>query len=72
MRRAARYVNRTMKEDGQYPDDENGMVLQQMAERGIDLARARVVDFEHVFPTEEAARTFEEAAKSLVMEVVSC
>ena len=42
----------------QFPDDENGAVLREMAEQGIDLISPRMVDFEHCFPNEAAARGF--------------
>ena len=41
-----------------FPDDENGQVLQQMAEQGDDLSVPREIDFAVIFPTEEAALKF--------------
>ncbi|MBV7258220.1 ribonuclease E inhibitor RraB [Erythrobacter crassostreae] len=38
--------------------DENQAVLTQIAGEGSDLSKSRVVDFEHVFPNEEAASRF--------------
>jgi hypothetical protein len=42
----------------QFPNDENGDVLRRMAAQGIDLVSPRVIDFEHCFPDEPAARAF--------------
>ena len=42
----------------QFPDDENGDVLRGIAAQGIDLVSPRVIDFEHCFPDEAAARAF--------------
>jgi len=44
--------------DVTFPDDENGQVLQQMAEQGDDLSVPREIDFAVIFPTEEAALKF--------------
>lgn len=41
-----------------FPDDENGAVLQHMADRGMDLTLPRTIEFEHCFPNEAAARAF--------------
>ncbi len=41
-----------------FPDDENGQVLQQMAEQGDDLSVPREIDFAVIFPSEEAALKF--------------
>jgi hypothetical protein len=51
-----------------YPNDENGHVLQRMAAQGIDMESPRVVDFEHCFPDEQSARAFREAIQSTVLE----
>ena len=53
----------------QFPDDENGDALRAMAAQGIDLVSPRVVDFEHRFPDEAAARAFVAAIQSTVGEV---
>jgi hypothetical protein len=50
----------------EFPDDENGDVLRAMAARGIDLMSPRLVDFEHCFPDEAAARGFFEAVAETV------
>lgn len=50
----------------QFPDDENGAVLQSMAERGLDLVSPRRIDFEHCFPNEAAARGFLAAIEGTV------
>lgn len=47
-----------MNEPLDFPDDENGDVLRQMAEQGDDLSVAREIDFSVIFPTEEAALQF--------------
>jgi hypothetical protein len=52
----------------QFPDDENGAVLQGMAEQGIDLASPRMMDFEHCFPNEASARKFLAAVVGTVQE----
>jgi hypothetical protein len=41
-----------------------------MAERGIDLVSPRMVDFEHCFPDEAAARQFLAAVEGTVHEVI--
>lgn len=41
-----------------FPDDENGQVLKQMAADGDDLSLPREIDFAVIFPTEEAALEF--------------
>lgn len=41
-----------------FPDDENGQVLQQMAAQGDDLSVPREIDFAVIFPAEDAAVTF--------------
>jgi hypothetical protein len=56
----------TRSED--FPDDENGDVLRRMAADGIDLVSPRVVDFEHCFPDEQAARAFHAAVLDSVLE----
>jgi hypothetical protein len=52
----------------QFPDDDNGAVLQRMAEGGTDLVSPRIVDFEHCFPDEASARGFLAVVKDLVLE----
>jgi hypothetical protein len=52
----------------QFPDDENGDVLRRMAAQGIDLVSPRIVDFEHCFPDEAAARSFLSAIEGTVLE----
>ncbi|MDR8523181.1 ribonuclease E inhibitor RraB [Shewanella fidelis] len=39
----------------QYPNDENGQVLQNMLERGVNLNREYEIDFFHLFKDEESA-----------------
>jgi hypothetical protein len=41
-----------------FPDDDNGDVLFGIAGRAGDLITPKAVDFEHVFPSEFAARSF--------------
>jgi hypothetical protein len=41
-----------------FPDDDNGDVLRRMASHGDNLAAPRNVDFEHIFPSIEAAFAF--------------
>ncbi|WP_109127374.1 ribonuclease E inhibitor RraB [Dyella sp. C11] len=47
-----------MSNEMNFPDDENGQVLRQMAEQGDDLSVPREIDFAVIFPTEEAALKF--------------
>lgn len=47
-----------MNSEATFPDDENGQVLQYMAEQGDNLSIPREIDFAVVFPTEEAALKF--------------
>jgi hypothetical protein len=47
-----------LNESTNFPDDENGEVLRQMAEQGDDLTLPREIDFSVIFPTEEAALKF--------------
>jgi hypothetical protein len=51
-----------------FPDDENGNVLRQMASNGIDLTSPRLVDFEHCFSDERSARAFQAAVAKTVHE----
>lgn len=51
-----------------YPDDENGAVLRDMAASGIDLMSSRIMDFEHCFPDEGAAKAFLAAVEGTVHE----
>ena len=39
----------------QYPNDENGQVLHNMLERGVNLNREYEIDFFHLFKDEESA-----------------
>ena len=41
-----------------FPDDENGDILQNMADAGDKLGVAREVDFSVIFPDEDAALQF--------------
>lgn len=47
-----------MNDSTDFPDDENGDVLRQMAEQGDDLSVPREIDFSVIFPTEDAALKF--------------
>lgn len=47
-----------MNSETDFPDDENGQVLRQMAEQGDDLSIPREIDFVVIFPSEEAALKF--------------
>ena len=51
-----------------FPDDEIGDVLRRMAAEGIDLVSPRVIDFEHCFPNEAAARAFLATVRANVKE----
>lgn len=42
----------------QFPDDENGDILYNMAEDGDNLSKEREVDFSVIFPTEDSAIKF--------------
>jgi hypothetical protein len=42
----------------QFPDDENGDILFNMAKDGDNLSKKREVDFSVIFPTEDAAIKF--------------
>ena len=42
----------------QFPDDENGDILFNMAQDGDNLSKEREVDFSVIFPTEDAAIKF--------------
>jgi hypothetical protein len=53
-----------------FPDDENGDVLRRMAARGVDLVSPRVIDFDHRFPNESAAKRFLEAVERTVHEAM--
>src|SRR5688500_10047934 len=59
-----------MVSNSEFPDDENGQVLQRMLEGGINLTLPRMMDFEHVFPDEPSARAFAEAVRKTLVEVV--
>lgn len=52
----------------EFPDDENGAVLRQMADQGIDLVSPRTIEFEHCFPDETRARAFLAAVAGTVRE----
>lgn len=41
-----------------FPDDDNGDVLRNMLRNGDDLSEARMLDFEHIFPSDEKALAF--------------
>jgi hypothetical protein len=43
-----------------YPDDENGTLLREMAEAGIDLSKTHDVDFYHLFEKEPLAQKMAE------------
>lgn len=47
-----------MSSETNFPEDENGQVLRQMAEQGDDLSVPREIDFAVIFPAEEAALEF--------------
>lgn len=47
-----------------FPDDDNGQALRNMALSGDNLDKARGVDFSVVFDSEQMARTFGENALS--------
>jgi len=51
-----------------FPDDEIGAVLRRMAAEGIDLVSPRMIDFEHCFTSEAAARGFLGAVVGTVQE----
>jgi len=44
--------------------EENRVVLRQIEEAGSDLSKPREIDFEHVFPTKEAAEKFEHLGRN--------
>jgi hypothetical protein len=48
--------------------DENADVLRGMEDRGVDLGRARVVDFSCLFPNAVTASSFIEACKAAGFE----
>jgi len=52
----------------QFPDDDNGAALRDMAAQGINLVSPRMMDFEHCFPDEAAARGFLVAVDGAVRE----
>ena len=56
-----------MAVEAEYPDDENGDVLRQLAAMGVDLTSPRVVDFEHCFSDEVSARAFQRAVVETVL-----
>ena len=41
--------------ESQFPDDENGVVLRQLAKKGVNLKKVRNVDFAIVVPDGESA-----------------
>jgi hypothetical protein len=51
-----------------FPDDENGNVLRQMAVHGADLHSPRIIDFEHRFPDAESAQAFHRAVADTILE----
>ena len=48
-----------------FPDDDNGEVLRQMAESGVDLSVEHSVEFAHLAPNQQVAETFAEQAHEL-------
>lgn len=40
----------------EYPNDENGSVLQSMRDAGMDMAREYPIEFWHLFPDQESAQ----------------
>jgi len=56
-----------------YPDDDNGAVLQSMANAGIDLSKPRAVGFTNLAPNQSSARAFAKQAGLLgfAIEVVA-
>ena len=58
-----------MSTDQEFPDDENGHVLREMAKAGIDLSVAREIEFAHRAPDESSAKTLAEAARALGFSV---
>lgn len=54
--------------DSQFPDDENGDVLRQIAAAGVDLVSPRVLAFEHCFPNAQSAKRFYDAVSGTVLE----
>ncbi len=48
-----------------FPDDDNGEVLRQMAEAGVDLTAEHSVEFAHLAPDQKLAETFAEQAHAL-------
>ena len=52
-----------------YPDDENGRVLQSMFDSGVDLTVERDVEFAHRAPDEALASTLAARAKALGYDV---
>ncbi len=48
-----------------FPADENGDVLRRMQSQGVNFAKARDIDFNHVFESEEKAKCFLEAVRKL-------
>ena len=51
-----------MSQDIDFPSDENGQVLRQMAEYGVDLTVSREIEFAHRAPDRPAAEAFAHAA----------
>ena len=52
-----------------FPDDENGVVLRRMYERGDDLSKPRMVDFCFVFSDRRQALAFAEIVDHRDLEV---
>jgi hypothetical protein len=42
----------------QFPNDDNGQVLRQMAQSGDDLSKPRMIEFQHIFTSKENAIAF--------------
>jgi hypothetical protein len=57
-----------IKNDHDFPDDENGRVLLQMKERGDDLSKPRIIDFAVTFPNQSSAELFASHFKELGYE----
>ena len=52
-----------------YPDDENGHVLRDMAESGIDMTLLREIEFAHLAPDEVTAQKFADDVRSMGFDV---
>lgn len=54
----------------QFPDDENGQLLREIFEEGVDLSLAHQVDFYHLFEKKDNAEQMEIAIKAAHPAVV--